>query len=564
MSATTGNDNLTLSGGADNFNALAGDDTIYGGLGRDNIRGNDGDDVLFGGTGENIESGGADVADALFGDAGNDILYGENGADNLNGGAGDDTILGGFGSDSLEGGPGADSILGGFGLDTGSYAGSTAGVSVRLESGDNSGGDAEGDVISGIEDLVGSAHDDTLIGSGLTNFIFGGAGNDLISGGGNNDLLVGQSGIDTVDYSDAAGPVTIQLEGGELWASGAAGNDLIREIEGFLGSGFNDIIAVAQGGSEGDRIVDAGGGDDSVVGGARNDTLIGGAGSDTVLGADGDDSVVWRTGEGNDSLLGGAGTDTLILGNWTGPATGTDSLADGVYGIWTVSGGTGPGVTRVLANGTHTIRAAEFETIACFARGTRITTARGEVAVEALRVGDFVVTVGRDAGLKPILWLGHVTAEVARHRSPRAIAPVLIRAGALGLGVPVRDLRVSPDHALFLDGCLVPAKLLVNGSSILQETWQRRVEYWHVELPEHAVILSEGAGTESYLDDGNRDQFDNGAVARLFHDFEARRGSGTYEARACAPVVRDGARLAAIRARIASLAARDGVEQLKA
>ena len=192
------------------------------------------------------------------------------------------------------------------------------------------------------------------------------------------------------------------------------------------------------------------------------------------------------------------------------------------------------------------------EVIPCFVEGTMIATARGEVPVEALRVGDLVVAPNAAAPLQPIVWIGHSRVDIARHRDREAIAPVLITAGALAEGVPHRDLRVSPDHAMFLDGHLVPAKHLVNGTTIVQETWRPDVTYWHVELPAHGLLVAEGAVAESYFDDGNRQHFDNGGIVALFKDFAAERANGRYKAEACAPVLEDGPALERIRARIAA------------
>lgn len=190
------------------------------------------------------------------------------------------------------------------------------------------------------------------------------------------------------------------------------------------------------------------------------------------------------------------------------------------------------------------------DVIPCFVAGTRIATARGEVAVEALRVGDLVVTQGGGAPLQPVIWLGHSHVDIARHRDPARVAPVRIAAGALAEGVPHRDLCVSPDHGIALDGHLVPAGLLVNGTTIVQELWRPEVTYWHVELPAHALLVSEGAATESYLDDGNRQQFDNHAIATLFKDFAADRANGRGAAKACRPVLKEGPALERIRARL--------------
>jgi hypothetical protein len=91
----------------------------------------------------------------------------------------------------------------------------------------------------------------------------------------------------------------------------------------------------------------------------------------------------------------------------------------------------------------------------------------------------------------------------------------------------------------------------VNGSSIIQESWCRRVRYFHLELEAHGLLLSEGTWSESYLDDGNRNAFNNAALTGLFLDFEAGRSQGQYDDRACLPVLRQGLKLDVIHRRIA-------------
>lgn len=173
----------------------------------------------------------------------------------------------------------------------------------------------------------------------------------------------------------------------------------------------------------------------------------------------------------------------------------------------------------------------------CFAEGTHLATEQGEVRVEDLRIGDLLVTVGPGGpGLRPVTWVGRMRIDVARNAARQDVAPILVTAGALGDGVPHRDLRVSPDHALYLDGHLVPARLLVNGSTIVQEVWGPAVTYWHVELPAHGVLLAEGAAAESYFDDGNRHAFDNAGLDVLFGAMERARLAGRYAAEACAPL----------------------------
>ncbi|UFN50452.1 Hint domain-containing protein [Roseomonas sp. OT10] len=147
--------------------------------------------------------------------------------------------------------------------------------------------------------------------------------------------------------------------------------------------------------------------------------------------------------------------------------------------------------------------------VICFLSGTLIATPRGEVAVEELRAGDLVLTHdGREA---PVVWLGRQTVSTA-FADPLRVAPVRIAAGALGEGLPVRDLLVSADHALLLDGVLVQAGALVNGRSITREmAMPERFTYYHVELADHALVLAEGVAAESFIDNAARRSFDNWA-----------------------------------------------------
>ncbi|MBV9116007.1 MAG: Hint domain-containing protein [Acetobacteraceae bacterium] len=178
-------------------------------------------------------------------------------------------------------------------------------------------------------------------------------------------------------------------------------------------------------------------------------------------------------------------------------------------------------------------------TVVCFAEGTRIATPDGALAVEALRVGDLVTTV--EAGqhrTRRVRWVGRRRLDLAAHPRPECAAPVRFRAGALGDGLPCRDLLVSPDHALLLGGRLIPAKLLLNGMTIVQERALPAVLYYHVELDGHAILLAEGVAAESYLEQGHRGFFANGGPAlELFPDLTARPVP-LQEAALCAPFAR--------------------------
>jgi hypothetical protein len=176
--------------------------------------------------------------------------------------------------------------------------------------------------------------------------------------------------------------------------------------------------------------------------------------------------------------------------------------------------------------------------VICFAAGTRIATPDGARPVEALQAGDFVIAVeGGRRTPRRVRWVGHRGLDLAAHPRPECAAPVRFRAGALGDGLPCRDLLVSPDHALLIDGRLVPAKLLLNGMTIVQERALPAVSYYHVELDEHAILLAEGVAAESYLEAGHRGFFANDGTALELYPALTARSAPPQEA-ACAPFAR--------------------------
>jgi hypothetical protein len=135
----------------------------------------------------------------------------------------------------------------------------------------------------------------------------------------------------------------------------------------------------------------------------------------------------------------------------------------------------------------------------CFLRGTRIRTADGDVAIETLSVGDMVCTL--DGSLKPIKWIGR---QVVERRSDGTwkhdMAPVRVARSALSHLVPENDLYLSPMHALYIDGVLVPVKNLINGRTIAQAAVDGdTIEYFHIQLASHDVVLAEGAPAETLL-----------------------------------------------------------------
>jgi Ca2+-binding RTX toxin-like protein len=208
----------------DTMTAAAGANTFSGGSGKDVLDGRGGNDALDGGEGN----------DALTGGTGDDVLHG---------GAGNDQLWGNAGDDILAGGPGADVLAGGAGNDTADYSTSSAGIIVNLIAGTGHGGDAEGDTLNSIENLIGSATIDLLTGNSGDNHISGGGGDDLIDGSSGNDVLDGGTGNDTL----TGGP------GADILIGGAGADNLVfKTIQDSLPNAADQIVDFSS--TEADRI----------------------------------------------------------------------------------------------------------------------------------------------------------------------------------------------------------------------------------------------------------------------------------------------------------------------
>ena len=144
----------------------------------------------------------------------------------------------------------------------------------------------------------------------------------------------------------------------------------------------------------------------------------------------------------------------------------------------------------------------------CVLRGTHIATPGGEVLVETLRIGDLVRTVSGAA--RPIRWIGFGRTLITPHNRDRA-TPVVVRRHALGEFIPHRDLYITRGHALYLAGVLIPVEELINHRSIAWADSPRVVEYYHLELDRHDVVLAENAPVESYREADNAELFLNTA-----------------------------------------------------
>ena len=206
----------TASGGFADGDVISGFENVLGSIYNDYVTGNT-------------------LANTILGDAGDDMLQGF---------AGDDTLRGGSGNDRIYGGEGADVVDGGEGTDTADYRYSLAGVTVSLVSNTGTGGDAEGDTLSGIENLAGSEFDDILTGDNNVNRLVGGEGADRLYGGGGNDMILtgggydyvdGGSGVDTVSYENSWDRVVVNLATG-TGQYGEASRDVLVNVENLVGS----------------------------------------------------------------------------------------------------------------------------------------------------------------------------------------------------------------------------------------------------------------------------------------------------------------------------------------
>jgi hypothetical protein len=242
-------------------------------------------------------------------------------------------------------------------------------------------------------------------------------------------------------------------------------------------------------------------------------------------------------------------SDTLSGKNFS--ASSYEFAPTGVYlpqpiddaGISTGPRSLGQGQTTVLGSWSS-------EELPCFLASTGIATTRGEITVEQLAIGDQALTHSGVA--QRVKWLGHRSMDCGKHPKPADVWPVRICADAFGPGLPGRDLFLSPEHAVFAEGVLIPVKHLINGATIVQEP-RDTVTYWHVELERHDVILAEGLPCESWLDTGNRAMFANGSVIDLHPSF-ARTAAQAWAQDACAPLVEDGPALVAVRQALADRA----------
>ncbi len=393
------------------------------------------------------------------------------------------------------------------------------------------------------------------------------AGADILAGGAGADLLMGQGGDDTFVLEDGFGDdtivggethetdgdlidatamtddATVTFTGDEAGTIGAGGDTAtFSEIERIdLGAGNDSVDGSA---TTGGIDVDGGAGDDFMIGGSGDDTLSGGSGDDVIIGGAGEDDIDLGDGDDvafagpGDTVAGGDGYDTLVL-NGGAPVeevviTGRTLNPDGTE--------TQDGYIT-YSDGSPTTYFTGIETVVpCFTPGTRIDTARGPVAVEDLAPGDLVLT--RDRGYRPLSWIGTKALDAATLAAEPALRPVRIAAGALGGGLPIRDMEVSPQHRMLFTGAraemlfghhevLVAAVHLVGLPGITRRA-EGSVRYIHILFDRHEVVRADGAWSESFQP-GDRtlaglDAPQRQELLRLFPELAQPEGRAAYSA----------------------------------
>ena len=263
--------------------------------------------------------------------------------------------------------------------------------------------------------------------------------------------------------------------------------------------------------------------------------------------------------------------DLIVL---RGLTYGSATASGDVVTVWSGAAGTGSALgslTFLTKSGAPStaeaaLAATQINSLACFAAGTRIATPDGWVKVEDLRVGDRVgpsrpphvyrrSSDDRDDGVTarcPNPSSGSARARwIARsHPRPETVWPVRVSAGAFGENIPSRELYLSPGSRGIRERRAGAGEIADQRHHASRRQQRNRVTYYHVELPEHAVILAEGLPVESYLDTGDRTNFNGGETIRLHPEF-AVPAAQIWETRGAAALVTSGPLLTEARRRVA-------------
>ena len=439
----------------------------------------------------------------------------------------------------------------------------------------SSGGQAVGTILSGGEETVffsGTVSNTVVTSGGILTVSSGGVANFITVGS-----AAANGGVDYVFAGGQANGTMLQFGGTEYVFGGVASGTVVsaggtQEVRTSGAVASATIVYgaefVVSGGTATGSVISNGGLDVVNSSGTVSDTVVQSGGMEFVEKGGSANFTTVSSGGTQVVNSGGSATDTLVnLGGAIDvtylPYVSGGSATVNTSGVLTVSVGGqtyteplgGTYAREVFALTQDTIddgTLATLTTAPCYCRGTRILTEHGEIAVERLAIGDRVVTADGDA--RPIRWIGNRTVYLSRHPAPQMARPVLIRANAVADGVPHRDLLVSPDHAVLIDGLLVLARTLVNGGSIEYDLKCDTAIYYHVELETHDILLAEALPAESYLDTGNRGLFENADIPLTLHpDF--LDGQLQRQARSCRPFADYAASVEPIWRRLATRAA---------
>ena len=395
-----------------------------------------------------------------------------------------------------------------------------------------------------------SSHGTVSLSGGNAKLIGGVLGIAATGGGSATGLLsIGLGGTVAVTGVNIGNGGTIALSGGLLDPPASISIDAGGTIIGFGtidGSLINGGLVIASGGLLDITGSIGGSGGLSIAAGATLALDGSVASTETISFTPTDGTIAGGVLQiGTSGFLGTIGAflnrDSLIV---TGIADVSSVAATG--NVLTIHQTVGPDILLNLASG-YNYAASTFsyfvsggntyitdDIVPCYLAGTPILTDRGEIAVEALTIGDRVVTL--DGSAKPIKWIGKRAYSSAFAAGNRDIIPIRIARGALGENLPVRDLFVSPLHAMYIDGVLIQAQHLVNGASVVRCPEIDPIRYFHIELENHDVIFASGAPAETFIDCDSRGMFHNATeFAALYPDAAPR--AWTF----CAPRIDSGA-----------------------
>lgn len=228
-------------------------------------------------------------------------------------------------------------------------------------------------------------------------------------------------------------------------------------------------------------------------------------------------------------IITGTGSPTTVISGFTGTAAGdTDGITLANVKTANVGSVTYPDadhVTLTLKDGSAVtlnivgVQALGYELdsdsngnlvyAVCFLEDTQIAVPDGLKAIQDMAVGDEVLISREGVTVTDaITWVGKAHWNVRTHLpDDQAGYPVRVLQNAIAEGVPFKDLLVTAEHCLFLNGHFVPARMLVNGRSIFYDKTITSYDYYHIETTKHSIVSADGLLTESYLDTGNRHSF---------------------------------------------------------